>query len=327
MSEAAQNGNAGNSGEQATGASAADPLFAGDPAPNSGDAGAGGGAAAAQAGGAANNNAAPGAGAAAVTIPANWKDALPSEYKDAPWMKNIADVATLAKSYASVQKLIGADKIPIPGKDATPEQWKAVFQKLGVPEKPEDYKVEMDPKYKDQIDADFLGAFAKQAHTVGVLPTQAKQMAEWFAEVNKAQFDAMQTAQETQIQENLKGLEKEWGEAYKQNVGLAKAALKQFGGEEVTKFVRESGLGRNPLFLKLLAKAGETLSEDQIKGFTGESSGQRQYSPQEARAKINEIKANVKGPYYNPQDPAHEATKKEVRALFEMAFPKVRQEA
>ena len=47
--------------------------------------------------------------------------------------------ADLAKSWVNAQKLIGKEKIPLPGEKATKEDWDVVFSRLGRPEKPEGY--------------------------------------------------------------------------------------------------------------------------------------------------------------------------------------------
>ena len=56
----------------------------------------------------------------------------------------------LLKSYKHAQKLVGADKIPVPNKHATEEDWNEVFKRLGAPDKPEDYKYNIKDQELDQ---------------------------------------------------------------------------------------------------------------------------------------------------------------------------------
>lgn len=313
-------GSSGASANTTGSADAGDPLFdagAGTSAGNTGGSSTAGTPGAATGG---NTDPAPGAGAAAINIPQNWKDILAPEYKDAAWLKNISDIPTLVKSHAHMQKMVGADKIAVPTKNSTPEEWKAVFEKLGLPQKAEEYKVELDPKYKDKVDADFFGEFQKKAHEAGVLPQQAKQVMEFFADANQQVFEAQQAELESHIAAGIEGLKKEWGTAYQEKVNQAKVGLKELGGEELTKYVRESGLGKNANFIKLMAKAGEKFAEDKIRDGEG-SNEPGQMTPSQARTKLNEIKADMKSPYYNKDHHEHPRVKAEVNRLYQMAFP------
>jgi hypothetical protein len=263
--------------------------------------------------------AAPNTGGSPVVFPTNWKDALAPEYRDAGFMKNIADIPSLVKSYASAQTMIGADKIAIPGANATGDDWKQVFQKLGVPEKAEDYKVDLDKTWDGKVDKDFLDKFKATAHGANILPSQAKTMAEWFAKENETAFKSMQAEMQQSVQAGLDALQKEWGAAYNDKIAATKAVMKVYGDEEDVKYIRESGLGKDARFIKFLNKLSSTISEDKIRGEGG--SGGSMLSPQEAQKQIDAIKGDVKGPYWNKLDPKHVETKEKVNQLYAMRFP------
>ena len=55
-------------------------------------------------------------------------------------MQNFSTMNDFVKSYLSAQKLVGSNKVAIPNKMATDEDWEEVYSKLGRPAKPEDYK-------------------------------------------------------------------------------------------------------------------------------------------------------------------------------------------
>jgi hypothetical protein len=253
-----------------------------------------------------------------VEIPANWKDALPPELKDAPWMKNVADVPTLVKNYENAQKMIGADKIPVPAKGASKEEWQAVFRKLGVPEKLDEYKFDLDPKVK--VDPEFLTGFKTKAHALGMLPDQAKEVVGWFSEVNEKAWETMNKQAEQKSTEEIRALQSEWGEAFTQNIDAAKVVIKEFTDEATAKALRDAGLGRNPAFLKFLHSVSKTMAEDKFRGGPGGQSGSA-ITPAEALAKINEVKADKAHPYWNADHAGHLAAKKEYTQLFQMAFP------
>ena len=71
----------------------------------------------------------------------NWMDqaGLSEDMKGHPTIQKFQDVASLAQSYLEAQKLIGADKIVKPGKDATPEQMAEFYNALGRPENVDGY--------------------------------------------------------------------------------------------------------------------------------------------------------------------------------------------
>ncbi len=73
------------------------------------------------------------------------------------------------------------------------------------------------------------------------------------------------------------------GEAFKENLGVAKKALKTFGTPELQRLLNESGLGNHPEIIRAFYRAGKTLQEDKIvKGSppaaAGKSIAERLYS-------------------------------------------------
>ena len=59
----------------------------------------------------------------------NFKDSIPEEYKEEKSLENINSMDDLVKSYLHAQKLVGANKIPVPNKHATEEDWNEVFKR------------------------------------------------------------------------------------------------------------------------------------------------------------------------------------------------------
>jgi hypothetical protein len=260
-----------------------------------------------------------GGGAGQVVIPQNWKEALPEEIRGEASLTNVPDVPTLVKNYINAQKMIGADKVAIPGKHASENDWKEVYYKLGLPRDSKEYNVELDPK--TNLDKDFVETFKGKAHEIGLMPNQAKKMAEWFGKIN-TEVNAEADKQNRQAVINqMNGLKKEWGNDYEQNIIRARAAIMEFADDGMKKFIKDAGLTTNPAFIKLMTKVGETLSEDTLKSHSV-SQNANELSPAQANEKIAEIKANAKHPYWNPEHENHLAAKKEMNQLFEWANPR-----
>ncbi len=320
----------GKSGDGASGggggagaAGAKDTLF-GDAGGKAGSGGGSGDGKGGQGGGTgdANSNGATGGGSGGIVIPTNWKDALPQELRDEAFMKLVPDVPTLAKNYANVQKLIGADKLPIPGKHATENDWKEAFHKLGNPRDLAEYNIEVDKETEPLVDKEFVEGFKKQAHSLGVLPRQAQAMVKWFGELNKNSWQAVERDSEAKSVADMQALDREWGTAKEAKTVAAKAAIHEFADQETAGLLRDLGLGKNAKFIKFMSKIGETLSEDKLRAADqggGNFSGH--LTPAQASAKIAEIKGNMRHPYWVSTHENHKAAVKEMTGLFEMANP------
>jgi hypothetical protein len=289
------------------GGSGGDPLFdkdkgggAGSPPPDNKEGGTGG------------------APPPSVVIPENWKESLPAELREAPYMKDVKDVGTLAKNYANAQKMIGADKIPIPQKGASADEWKGVFQKLGLPPSVEAYQLELSKDLEGKVDGEFLTEFKKAAHEQGVLPSQATKLVEWFSKINESSFQKQTQEAQVKTQQELNGLKTTWGEAWDSNLAKARAALNEFCTPEEVKSIREMGLGSNATFLKLMSQVGSTLAEDKIRGEGGSSDV---LTPEAAKSKITEIQSNFTGPYYDKNHAGHVEAVKMMETLFKQAYP------
>ena len=109
---------------------------------------------------------------------ANWKDGLPDDLKTEKALESIQDIPGLAKSYIHAQKMIGSDKIPVPNKYATDEDWQAVYNKLGRPETPDAYEFNL--KDNSNIDENALKGFKETAHKNGLLPKQAEAIMNFY---------------------------------------------------------------------------------------------------------------------------------------------------
>lgn len=256
------------------------------------------------------------ASAGNIKIPENWKDALPDDLKSQPWLKNITTVETLAKSYQHAQKLIGADKIPVPNpKTATPEEWKNIYSKLGLSEKVEEYKLDLDKGV--EIAPEFLKELTPVLHANGILPHQAKALVEWFDKADKKAFESEVETLKTKQMEEITNLKKEWGSQYSEEVAKAKAALVEFTTPEERETIRKLGFGNNTHLIKILAKAGNMLSEDKIKGEGGLGGGLP--TPNQAKAEAASIMADKNSPYWKADHPQHKELKTKVTKLFEIA--------
>ena len=130
------------------------------------------------------------------------------------------------------------------------------------------------------------------------------------------QYNSMEEQRAAQTEEGINSLKEEWGEAFEQNVFKAKAAVNEFGGEQLKAYLNETGLGNDPNLIKAFAKIGESfLKED---NFNDQGKPAYAMSPAEAQQKANEIMGQFDGPYYNTSHPDHKRIVDEVNKYFQI---------
>lgn len=246
----------------------------------------------------------------------SWLSTLPNEFREDPTLKKYKDVSALAAAHISLQKLAGAEKLAIPGKNSTPEDWQNLFRKLGVPEKVDDYKVEF--KKEAIITDDFAKDFRAKMHTAGVLPQQAQQIADWVSEMNITNAKKFTTERAQKQQAEIEGLKKEWGNAFDVQVARANKVLAEHADEATVKYLVSSGLGNDVRLIKLLASAGSALYKED-KALEGQGQGTARLTPAEARSAANKIVGDFNHPYHLKDHPNHKAAVEEVAKLFEQA--------
>jgi hypothetical protein len=194
----------------------------------------------------------------------DFKSLIPEEYKEEKALSNFNNMEDLLKSYLHAQKMVGANKIAVPNKMATEDDWKEVFKKLGAPEKPDDYKYSFK---EDEINPEQLKSFNETAHKLGLLPKQAENLIKFYQEMNSVgEQSKLQTAQAKQLEaESL--LKKEFGAEYGKRLDQAKRlASETFGKELLNNTILKDGsrLGDNVEIIRAFTMLADKLSEDEI---------------------------------------------------------------
>jgi len=240
----------------------------------------------------------------------SWLDTLPDEFKSDASIQGFKSPVDLVKSYIHAQKMVGADKIPVPGKHATEDDWKSVFKKLGLPESPDKYELQA-----EGADPEFIKGFKEAAHKYGILPKQAQELYGWYSQMQKSAVEKAKADYETQTKMNLDKLKEEWGgdAEYTKNLSMAKRALFNFFGKDTVEWVEKTGLGNDPQFIKLMHKVGKSMGEDVIKGDGGVSFND---SDEALHKQISEITNNYAHPYWDAGHPEHYKAVEHVQGLY-----------
>jgi hypothetical protein len=241
----------------------------------------------------------------------NFKDLIPQSYREEKSLQNFNNMEDLLKSYLHAQKLVGADKIPVPNKHATDDDWKEVFKRLGAPAKPEDYKYNA-----DQLDQTQVAEFNKTAHQLGLLPKQAEGLIKFYSELSNNQAANLeQQAAEIQLKTET-DLKKEFGPQYSKRLDQAKRlAVGTLGEEFLENTILQDGsrLGDNINIIKAFSNLADKLSEDEI--VKGDTSGYM--TAKEIEKEINELTQEGSA-YWSKTHPNHAKAVQEVLKLREL---------
>lgn len=247
----------------------------------------------------------------------DWKSSLPEDLREHTALKDVKDVAGLAKSFVDTQSYLG-NAIRIPGENAgeddrkafyeklttkvpgliptpdpeNPEAMNALFKRMGRPDDPNGYEV------PEGVEPEKVADFAKMAHELGLNKAQ-------FKKIVGSLGQAAATRQEQNQQEHqkeLRALKQEWGITYEDNMELVGAVLQGTGAPpELQELAADRKLPVQTV--KWLHAIGKQLGSEGV-NFNKQESSTR-VTPAEARAQIEEIMNDRNGPYWNKADPRH----------------------
>jgi hypothetical protein len=176
------------------------------------------------------------------------------------------NVAKLAKGYTELHtKFSSSPKIP--SEDADEKQWNDFYNKLGRPEKAESYEFKKDKLPEDYPwDEGFEKSMKEVAHKAGINTKQFSALAEKFLEYNGTSYLAANEASQKAVETALGELKETWKDDYEQNVNIAKHAVKAVDNEdeEITKYLESTGLGDDPVFIKLFHNIGLKILDDTL---------------------------------------------------------------
>ena len=233
----------------------------------------------------------------------NFKDLIPEKYKEEKALSNFVSMDDFVKSYLSAQRLVGANKVAIPNKMATDEDWEEVYSKLGRPAKPEDYKYSFS---EEEINQDQLKNFNETAHRIGLLPKQAERIIKFYNEMNTQAEVDNQKMFEVKQTEAMADLKKEFGPTYTKRLDQAKKlAVETLGNDMLNNTILKDGsrLGDSVEVIKAFSMLADKLSEDEI--IKGEGTGYQTAS--EIEKEISELTEDG-SPYWQKTHPNHAKT-------------------
>ena len=246
------------------------------------------------------------------TVAKSWKDTISEEFRNDPNISKFTEIDALAKSYINATRMIGQDKVAVPNENSTDDQWQEVYGKLGRPESPDKYKLEVQSDTVP-LDEGAIKSFAENAHKLGLNNKQAQGILEYYknsmeGSVQQARIDT-ETAQANAEQE----LRKEWGRSYDENIKKAGAIAKANMSEDILNMELKDGtrIGDHPSVIKGFASIANLMSEDKLVSTESENVDRGT----DYEAEISKLVNDKDGPYWNKSHPDHDKVVQQVFTL------------
>ena len=205
-----------------------------------------------------------------VAIP-KWRAALPEDIRGEKMFDNIKGESwdevgpVLAKGFHGAQKLVGGSlgKLPDTAKPDEVAKWK----EANLPKLAEAGLIDAPPadptKYTAKVIKDgtpvelpegTLGEVYKEFHAIGLSDKQAQAMLDLYTR-QQAQLGGT-------VSSTMEALKKEWGAGAPDQIKSAQRAAAQVGGSELLDVLEQTGLGNHPALIKMFARVGAMLAED-----------------------------------------------------------------
>jgi hypothetical protein len=249
------------------------------------------------------------------TVNKTWKEAISEEFRSDPNIEKFTEIDALAKSYINATKMIGQDKVAVPNKNSTEDQWNEVYDKLGRPESADKYALDVKSDVVP-LDDGAVKQFAENAHKLGLSNKQAQGVLEFYKTSMEGTAQQSKVDTETAQVQAEQELRQEWGREFENNVKKAGALAKANINSDILDLELKSGIrvGDHPELIKGFAKIASMMSEDKI--VSPESDGANKSA--DIESEIATITNNTDGPYWNKGHPDHDKTVQQVYTLREM---------
>ncbi len=197
--------------------------------------------------------------------PENWREMMAgSDDKLLARLKRFNAPTGIMTSWREAEKKLSSGELKkaLP-KDATPEQVAEWRKENGLPEKPEDYKLDLGGIVPSEKDLEVLSEFKTVSHETNLPPDVANKLAKWvFERQEKVVAEQVKADKEFNVQAQV-DLRQEWGAEYKPNLNAMNSFLDTTLGEEGknnlfgARLADGSLLGDNPGILKWLAQVAK----------------------------------------------------------------------
>ena len=244
-----------------------------------------------------------------------WKESISETYRNDPNIEKFTEIDALAKSYINATRMIGQDKMIVPNKNFTEDQWEEAYIKMGRPESADKYSLDIKSDVVP-LDEQAIKSFQEQSFKLGLNNEQAKGVLDFYKNNMEAQTQQAKVDAETSQAQAQNLLRQEWGRDYDANIAKAKSLATANLAPEVFEMQLADGsrLGDNVDVIKGFAKIAGMMSEDKILSTESENMDKSE----DIQTEIDSIMNDKNGPYWNKSHPNHDKVVQQVYTLREM---------
>ena len=211
--------------------------------------------------------------------------------------------------------MIGQDKMVVPNKNFTEDQWEEAYIKMGRPDSADKYSLDVKSDVVS-LDEQAIKSFQEQSFKLGLNNEQAKGVLDFYKNNMEAQSQQAKVDVETSQAQAQNLLRQEWGRDYDANISKAKSLAAANLSPEVFEMQLADGsrLGDNVDVIKGFAKIANMMSEDKILSTESENMDRSE----DIQTEIDQIMNDKNGPYWNSSHPNHDKVVQQVYTLREM---------
>lgn len=192
----------------------------------------------------------------------DWKGALPEELRGNESLGKFKSAAELAKSYLSMEKLVGRKTVGMPDENSSEEEWGTLFDRLGRPSSADKYEIKRAEELPPElIDEEGTRAFLAVAHKAGL---SQKQVSALIGEYDRQLSEGVrmrrqqEEAQKGAVLSELRGL---WGQDLQLRVERAEQTL---GIIDPERTIDRDKLKNNVQVLQLLNRFSDKVLGDSL---------------------------------------------------------------
>ena len=244
-----------------------------------------------------------------------WKESISETYRNDPNIEKFTEIDALAKSYINATRMIGQDKMIVPNKNFTEDQWEEAYMKMGRPESSDKYSLDVKSDIVS-LDEQAIKSFQDQSFKLGLNNEQAKGVLDFYKNNMEAQTQQAKVDAETSQAQAQNLLRQEWGRDYDANISKAKSLAVANISPEILEMQLSDGsrLGDNVDVIKGFAKIANMMSEDKILSTESENIDRGE----DIQTEIDQIMNDKNGPYWNKSHPNHDKVVQQVYTMREM---------
>ena len=257
--------------------------------------------------------------------PADWRTGIDAELL--PKIEKFKEPAGLAKSYVEAEARMGQlqeqmkQMVLLPGDNSNPEEVALFRKRLGIPDTPGGYDVEIP---EDDAGKERMTNALAALHDAGASNSVVQAALKVYNGMVAGQQQAATGTAEEHRAKHEETLRDEWGDKFDAKIALVSRAFANLypreQGLEVANSLMADGsrLGDNPAFVRLLAAHGATMGEASGSLLVSSDQGQAG-TPHPTEAVWNE---RVKDPRYRSGPQFDKAFREETHRMAQMLFGK-----